>query len=152
MDSLEKEWVYGRITLGAAAKWSAEEIRIVSELAFALAQQGRNSEAISIFEGLNVLAPSTVYFNIALGALWLREKNYSRALKNLNIALRADRNDIPSRLNRAEALFHLGRSKESRQDLEFVLNTKDNSLEKPHFFQCRTRARALLLAIQRLPN
>ena len=66
----EKDWVLGNISLGAAANWAADEIRLVAELGFALAQNGRNHEAITIFEGLNTLAPATPYFEAALGSLW----------------------------------------------------------------------------------
>jgi tetratricopeptide (TPR) repeat protein len=147
MKQLDNEWINGRVTLGAAANWSAEEIRIVSELGFALAQQGRNLEAISIFEGLTVLAPSTIYFNGALGSLWLREKKYKKALNHLNIAVEANRRDIPARLNRGETLLRLGKLKESSSDLEFVAQNNFNSTEDPTLLQCQKRAKALLLTI-----
>ncbi|MGH9903048.1 MAG: hypothetical protein ACRD68_14675, partial [Pyrinomonadaceae bacterium] len=62
----------GRASLGAAGGWTAEEMRLVADVGFALAEQGREREAITVFEGLAALAPATAYFRAALGALWLR--------------------------------------------------------------------------------
>lgn len=149
MQSLEQEWINGNITLGSAAQWSSDEIRLVSELGYALAEQGRNAEAIAIFEGLVALAPATVYFESALGALWLRERNYVRAIQYLDKAVDSDPSSIPSRVNRGEAYLQLGELEKASQDLNFVLK-QDAGDEKSLLHQCKVRARALLFAAQRL--
>ena len=69
MIQFEQEWLNGSVSLGAVTGWTADEIRLISELGYALAKQGLNQEAIVIFEGLMVLAPATTYFEAALGAL-----------------------------------------------------------------------------------
>lgn len=117
----EKDWVFGNISLGAAAGWAADEIRLVAELGFALAQNGRNHEAITIFEGLNTLAPATPYFEAALGSLWLRENHPARALVHINAAISENPDDLISYVNRGEAYLRLGRYEEARHDLELVL-------------------------------
>ena len=152
MKTLESEWIRGNITLGAAAQWSADEIRLVSELGYALAEQGRNAEAIAIFEGLVALAPATAYFESALGALWLREKNYRRAIQYLNKALETDSKNIPSRVNRGEALLQLGEPEKAREDLEFVLAQEIDAKKDKILGQCRIRAKALLFAVERIDN
>ncbi len=150
MQSLEQEWINGNITLGSAAQWSSEEIRLVSELGYALAEQGRNAEAIAIFEGLVALAPATVYFESALGALWLREKNYNRAIQYLDKAVEADPKNIPTRVNRGEAHLQLGELKKAAADLDFVLRQDFPVDEKDLLHQCGVRAKALLFAVRRL--
>lgn len=150
MQALEKEWIEGNITLGAAAQWSADEIRLVSELGYALAEQGRNAEAIAIFEGLVALAPATVYFESALGALWLREKNYKRAIRYLDEAVESDPKNIPTRVNRGEAFLQTGELEKAKADLEFVLNQNIETNEKDLLHQCKVRAKALLFAVERL--
>lgn len=150
MQSLEKEWIQGNITLGAAAQWSSDEIRLVSELGYALAEQGRNAEAIAIFEGLVALAPATAYFESALGALWLREKNYRRAIQYLNKALESDAKNIPSRVNRGEAHLQLGELDQARIDLEFVLKQNIETKKNKLLEQCKVRAKALLFAVERI--
>lgn len=150
MQSLEQEWINGNITLGTAAQWSSEEIRLVSELGYALAEQGRNTEAIAIFEGLVALAPATVYFDATLGALWLREKNYKRAIQYLDKAIESDQNNIPTRVNRGEAYLQTGDMEKARRDLNFVLKQDINTETKSLLGQCQIRARALLFAVERL--
>lgn len=149
MRSLEQEWIEGNVTLGAAAQWSADEIRLVSELGYALAEQGRNNEAIAIFEGLVALAPATVYFDSALGALWLREKNYERAIFYLNKAIDSDPDNIPTRVNRGEAFLQLGELEKARLDLTYILKQKIKTDKNTLLDQCLIRAKALLLAVKR---
>ncbi len=66
-----QKWLDGQISLGSAANWDKDEIRIISEIAYSLAQQGRLREAVVLFEGLLTIAPATAYFQAALGALFL---------------------------------------------------------------------------------
>lgn len=146
----EKDWVNGSISLGAAAGWAADEIRLVAELGFALAQNGRNHEAITIFEGLNTLAPATPYFEAALGSLWLRENHPARALIHTNAAISENPDDLMSYVNRGEAFFRLGRYDEARKDLEVVLERAEardaNGGSPPQFY---VRAAALYRAANR---
>lgn len=146
----EHEWINGGVSLGAAAGWTADEIRLVSELGFALAEQGRNYEAITIFEGLIAVAPATAYFEAALGALWLRENNPARALPHLNSALAADQNDIAARVNRGEVFLRLENYEGARIDLDFVLKLKIRKENQALLEQCLTRARALAATLKRL--
>lgn len=150
MIQFEQEWINGGVSLGAAAGWTADEIRLVSELGYALAEQGRHREAIAIFEGLVALAPATVYFETALGALWLRENEPARALPHLNAALASDPKDIPARVNRGEVFLLLQNFEGAREDLVFVLRQKASIDKKALFQQCQTRARALLMTVERL--
>ena len=149
MIQFEQEWIKGGVSLGAAAGWTADEIRLVSELGYALAEQGRNQEAITIFEGLVALAPATVYFETALGALWLRENEPVRALPHLNAALAADSEDLPARVNRGEVFLLLGNFDGARDDLKFVIRQPIPADKQILITQCKTRARALLTAVER---
>ncbi|MGI8554865.1 MAG: hypothetical protein ACR2LT_00695 [Pyrinomonadaceae bacterium] len=149
MIQFEQEWLNGNVSLGAVAGWTADEMRLVSELGFSLAEQGLNQEAIVIFEGLMALAPATVYFEAALGALWLRENEPIRALPHLNAALAADAGDITSRLNRGEVFLKLENYEAARKDLNFVLRQKKSAETNIIHEQSLTRARALLAAVER---
>jgi tetratricopeptide (TPR) repeat protein len=149
MIQFEQEWINGGVSLGAAAGWTADEIRLVSELGYALAEQGRNQEAITIFEGLVALAPATAYFETALGALWLRENEPARALPHLNNAIVADADDITARVNRGEVFLLLGNFDGSLEDLKFVLRQQIPPEKIILYTQCQTRARALLTAVER---
>ncbi len=117
-DSTMQKWLDGQISLGAAANWDTDEIRIISEIAYSLAQQGRHREAIVLFEGLLAVAPATAYFQAALGALFLRLKNFPKAIEHLDAALNVEPNDIVSLVNRGEAKLRAGQIEAARVDLE----------------------------------
>src|SRR5688572_28894592 len=58
---MDEDRVKGRASLGVAAAWTAVEIRLIADLGFALAEYGRDEEALTIFEGLAAVVPATVY-------------------------------------------------------------------------------------------
>lgn len=120
---LTRQWLEGQISLGAAADWNKDEIRIISEIAYTLAQQGRYAEAVTIFEGLLAIAPATAYFQAALGALHLRQKNFPKAIEHLDAALQIEETDVVSLVNRGEAYLLAGNVAEAREDLEKALQT-----------------------------
>lgn len=117
-----QKWLDGQISLGAAANWDTGEIRIISEIAYSLAQQGRSREAIVLFKGLLAVAPATAYFQAALGAVFLREKDFPKAVEHLDAALNIEPNDIASLVNRGEAKLRSGTApEEAFADLEKAL-------------------------------
>jgi tetratricopeptide (TPR) repeat protein len=137
---LEEEWLHGRASLGAATRWTAEEMRLVADLGYTLAEQGGNEEAIIIFEGLAALAPLTGYFQSALGALRLRTGELERALEHLDRALSADPRDVAALLNRGEVRLLLGDHAAAAEDLQAVLAQSEQGRLEDFF---ATRARAL---------
>lgn len=148
-ENLVKEWLGGQISLGAAADWNKDEIRIISEIAYSLAQQGCYEEAIVLFEGLLAIAPATAYFQAALGALHLRLKNLSRAISHLDAALKIEESDVISLVNRGEAHLLDGKIARARQDLEKALEVaarkpgKQDSINNEMILSVK-RARTLL--------
>lgn len=146
MSQVGAEWLQGRASLGAAGSWTAEEMRLVADIGYALAEQGRNDEAITIFEGLAALAPATSYFQSALGALWLRKGDHTRALAHLDTALAFDPGDLTALTNRGEARLHLGHYDRALKDLQAVAQTPD-APRGTTAAMCVTRARALLRAL-----
>ena len=149
MNRIDEEWLEGRASLGAAAKWTAEEMRLVADIGYALAEQGRHDEAITVFEGLAALAPATAYFQSALGALWLRKGEPARALQYFEAALGAGPSDVSTLTNRGEALLQLGEGAAARRDFEAVL-TLGARPDEPVSEMCLTRARALLARLDAL--
>lgn len=140
---LFEDWLSGRASLGAAGGWTAEEIRLVADIGYALAEQGRHDEAVTVFEGLAVLAPATAYFQSALGALWLRKGEPARALEHLEAALAADPSDVTARVNRAEAALQLGDREEARRQLLAALEMAPRPAQEASP-AALVRARALL--------
>ena len=142
---LDEDWLRGRASLGAAAGWTPEEIRIVAELGYGLAEQGRNEEAITIFEGLAALAPATAYFQSALGALKLRTGDLQSALIHLNAALKSDPTDLSALANKGEVLMLLGRREDAMSNLQGVLRLSEGNDSEA----LAVRARALLAQLAR---
>lgn len=142
-ERLHLDWLQGRASLGAASGWSAEEMRLIADLGYALAEQGRNEEAITVFEGLAALAPNTAYFQSALGALWLRRNEPQRALEHLEAALLSDARDVAALVNRGEARLQIGDAALAVKDLEIALHIGEARTER-HIVSCVHRARALL--------
>lgn len=140
---LYDDWVEGRASLGAAGGWTAEEMRLVADIGYALAEQGRHDEAVTIFEGLAVLAPATAYFQSALGAIRLRKGEPERALEHLDAALAADPSDVAALVNRGEAAMQLGDRESARRHLLAALELGPRA---PHAadVSALVRARALL--------
>jgi Flp pilus assembly protein TadD len=144
-----QKWLDGQISLGAAARWDKDEIRIISEIAYSLAQQGRNQESILLFEGLIAVAPATAYFQSALGALHLRTSNFAQAIERFDAALRIEPNDIIALVNRGESYIKTGNIPEGRKDLEKALDVAKRLPAKQYDINDETqltvkRARALL--------
>lgn len=144
MENIAAEWLRGRASLGAAGGWTAEEMRLVADVGYALAEQGRADEAITIFEGLAALAPATAYFQASLGALWLRKGEPRRAVEYLDSALASDPTDLNALTNRGEALLQLGEREAARRDLQRVAQSPADPREPET--DCVTRAQALLRA------
>lgn len=149
MKESEREWLKGHATLGAATKWTAEEIRLVTELGYGLAEQGRIIEAITLFEGLAALAPATVYFQAALGALWLRENAPEKAINYLNHVLGLEPRDLTSLVNRGECFLLMGERAAASRDFQAALNLgkKKNNLSVEA--KSLIRARALLASLEK---
>jgi tetratricopeptide (TPR) repeat protein len=149
MNLISTDWMQGRASLGAAAGWTAEEMRVVAEVGYALAEQGRNAEAITVFEGLAALAPATAYFQAALGALWLREGELGRAVACLDASLAADAGDATALVNRGEAHMQSGNFAAARGDFQAALRLGTMPLEATAA-RSLVRARALLARLESL--
>jgi Flp pilus assembly protein TadD len=150
-----QKWLNGQMSLGAAAKWDKDEIRIISEVAYSLAQQGRSQESIVLFEGLLAIAPATAYFQSALGALHLRNGNYAHAVGRFNAALNIEPNDLVALVNRGESFIKLGKITEARRDLEKAVEIATRRPQRQLDVNDETelsvkRARALLQVYKQL--
>jgi len=148
-----QKWLDGQITLGAAANWDKDEIRIISEIAYSLAQQGRNREAIVMFEGLLAIAPATAYFQSALGALHLRLKDFPKAIEYLDAALEIEPSDIVSLVNRGEARMRIEQTDDARADftraVQLSAANKNRQVDiNDEITLAVKRARALLSVIE----
>lgn len=152
-ESIITKWLAGQRSLGEACGWKIEEVRLVTELGHALAEQGREPEAITIFEGLAALSPANGYFQAALGSLWLRLGQPRRAIEHLTAALTLGSRDLAQDLaaiiNRGEAYMMAGERAAASRDLQRALVLGESRPEEARMVAASLmRARALLERLQ----
>lgn len=145
---LNLQWLYGEKSLGEVCGWEAAEVRIVADLGFALAEQGREREAVTIFEGLAALSPPNnaayAYFQSALGALRIRLGNHQRAVEHLTASLNIDPYNISTLVNRGEAYLSLGEYAAASADFQKALSFGEAERADSPLAPFLIRARALL--------
>ena len=139
-ERLLNDWLQSRASLAAASEWTTEEMRLVADLGYALAEQGRAQEALTICEGLAALAPATAYFQAALGALRLRLGEPQLAVGHLDAALAADARDLSALVNRGEAYLQLGEYAAATRDLDAALRLGETGGDGDTLRLARARA------------
>jgi len=112
-----------------------EDIRFVG---YAYIKEGQYETALSFFEALVVLNPTSAYDLQTLGALYLQTGDNMAALNYLDRALKVDSEHLPTLLNRAKALFTLGYAPQAIAQARALTEAPDQSIANS--------AEALLLA------
>ena len=120
--------------------WGQAEIVDLRHAAYAYIKQGVYDVALTFFDALRILDPSSPYDLQTLGALHLQMGNGLEALDYLEQALKLEPTHLPTQLNRAKALFMLGYKK---QGLSLA-----QELEKSELPAIASQAAALILAYQ----
>ena len=98
--------------------WTREEIELVTERAYQLHLQGKNSEAFTIFEGLLAIDPNNLYCLEALAALSLSLGSAEQAVEYSSRALAVLPKHVTALACRCEANLLLNRFAPAQQDLE----------------------------------
>jgi tetratricopeptide (TPR) repeat protein len=118
--------------------WGDGEVNDLRFVAYSYIKQGIYDVALTFFDALTVLTPPEAYDLQTIGAIHLQLGNGLKALDFLDRALKMEPTHLPTKLNRAKALFMLGYK---RQGLAQVLE-----LEKCLDPQIVSQASALVLA------
>lgn len=98
--------------------WGSEELEDLRFVGYSYLKQGKYDTALTFFEALVVLDPSNVYDLQTLGGLYLQQSNNLMALNYIERALKLDPNHLPTKLNRAKALFGLGYKRQAMKQAE----------------------------------
>jgi predicted Zn-dependent protease len=101
-----------------AAAWTNEEIELVAERAYQLHLQGKNEDALTIFEGLLTIDPRNVYCLQAVAALNLSSGSVEKAVEYASRALAFSPKLVEALACRCEANVTLRRLTPAQQDLE----------------------------------
>lgn len=118
--------------------WDGEELEDLRFVGYSYLKQGKYDIALTFFEALAVLNPSEAYDLQTLGALHLQQNNNLMALNYIERALKIDPNHLPTRLNRAKALYALGYKKQAEKEAHSLTESADPAIAD--------QASALLLA------
>jgi len=118
--------------------WNKEELEDLRFVGYSYLKQGKYEIALSFFEALVVLEPGSAYDLQTLGALHLQLNNNLMALNFIERSLKIEPDHLPTKLNRAKALFGLGYKRQAQREAQ-VLSTADDQA-------IADQAEALLLA------
>lgn len=107
--------------------WTTEEIELVAERAYQLHLQGKDREALTIFEGLIAINPRNVYCLEALAALHLKIGMPEQAVDYATRALAFSPKAIEALVCRCEANIALNRLALAQQDLDTLRGLRSNA-------------------------
>lgn len=120
--------------------WGKEELSDLRLVAYSYVKEGIYDIALTFFDALAILSQENPYDLQMAGALYLQVGNSLKALDLLDRALKLDPTHLPSRLNRAKALFALGGNYRKRAMEEAAALSQSESEE------VASQAKALLLS------
>lgn len=118
--------------------WNSEQIQDLRCTGFRFVVEGKYETARLFFEALVILEPGDVYDNRTLGAIYLELNHPQRALYYLGLSLKSDPHHLPTILNRAKALFGLGKKEKGKRLAEYLSRAKDRDIAE--------QAEALIMA------
>ncbi len=107
--------------------WGEREYRELRHMAYRYRKEGKYKRAIALLEGIVALGVREAYDFQALGALYLQMDRPKAALKYLDFALKLDRQDLPTHLNRTKAYLMKGDVREGMR-LARLLTSVENHI------------------------
>lgn len=121
--------------------WGEEQLQDLRFIGYAYIKQGKYDVALSFFEALVAVNPSSIYDVQTLGAIYLQRQENTKALFYLNQALKLNARHLPTKINRCKALLCLGRKTEGLEIARELKESKDPDISSV--------ASALLLSYSR---
>ena len=121
LEALLSQWSRGQTDLRQIVGLSEEELWAIATQGYYLFLQGKAEQAKVVFEGLVALDPRNAYYYRALGAVYWRLKQNSKAIRQFTYALRVAPQDVASYINRAEIFVATGQFDMARDDLAQAL-------------------------------
>ncbi len=109
-------------------KWDKNQIQDLRCTGFRFVIEGKYILARLYFEALVILESDNVYDRRTLGAIYLELNHPQRALYHLGLSLKQDPYHLPTILNRAKALFNLGKNTKGKRLAEYLSRSKSKSI------------------------
>jgi len=117
------QWSKGQVSLRQIVGLSEEELYAIASQGYFMFLQGKTEPARVVFEGLVAIDPRNAYYYRALGAIYWRLKEGTKAVKQFTYAIRVAPRDIASYINRAEIYVAQRQFKAARSDLDHALRS-----------------------------
>lgn len=143
-----EKWLRGEITLQQLTAISGPEMLQMAILGFRMYEQGRYSDAKTVFHGLVTLDPQESYYLTALGAVYLAEDDFDEALRFLNDSIRVNPKELAAFVNRGEVYLRMGKVLEAAQDFVKAVEL-DPQAKDPLTVRAKVLASAALETIQK---
>lgn len=105
--------------------WGSEELEDLRFVGYSYLKQGKYEIALTFFQALSVLDPSNTYDLQTLGAIHLQLNQNLEALGFLEKALKNEPHHLPTKLNRAKALYALGYNRQAEKEARELATADD---------------------------
>ena len=126
---------------------SGPEMLQMALIGFRLYEQGKYSEAKTIFSGLISLEPTESYYHTALGAVFLAEEDLDMARGYFDVAISLNPKEVAPYVNRGEVNLRDGKILEAAEDFAKAVEL-DPKFEDPLTQRARVLAAAALEMIE----
>ncbi|MDP1828197.1 MAG: type III secretion protein [Archangium sp.] len=126
---------------------SGPEMLQMALIGFRLYEQGKYSEAKTIFSGLISLEPTESYYHTALGAVFLAEEDLEMARGYFDVAIALNPKEVAPYVNRGEVNLRDGKILEAAEDFAKAVEL-DPKFEDPLTQRARVLAAAALEMIE----
>lgn len=137
----------GELTLKDYHAISGPEMLQMALIGFRMYENGKYSEAETIFNGLIALDPREAYYYTALGAVYLAQDQFERAKHNFDTALVFNPKELAAYVNRGEVHLRMGNVMEAATDFKSAVDL-DPSGKDPLVIRARVLAAAALELIE----
>ena len=137
----------GEMTLRDYHAISGPEMLQMALIAFRMYEQGKYTEAKTLFSGLIQLEPTEAYYYTGLGAVYLAEEELEQARQYFDIAIRLNPKEIAPFVNRGEVNLRDGKVLEAAEDFAAAV-ALDPKFEDPLTQRARVLAAAALEMIE----
>lgn len=126
---------------------SGPEMLQMALIGFRMYEQGKYTEAKTIFQGLIALEPMEAYYYTALGAVFLAEEDLENARAMFSSSIALNPKEVAPYVNRGEVNLREGKILEAAQDFQKAVEL-DPKYEDPLTQRARVFAAAALEMIE----
>lgn len=137
----------GKMNLRDYHAISGPEMLQMALIGFRMYEQGKYSEAKTIFSGLIQLEPTEAYYFTALGAVYLAEEDLDQARTYFDLAIGLNPKEVAPFVNRGEVNLRSGKILEAAEDFAAAV-ALDPKFEDPLTQRARVLAAAALEMIE----